>query len=319
MISTTFLNELCSNKIEYIKYFVKHGLMVNTTIMTDGTTNKYKNSYVKAPYSSRSVCAQFEQIKKDKCYLGEGVIVQTTNEMLKKYEIKCYVLDGNIYMTLVRLNGQNSNICIKDLDQITDDKNTNKLNEIKRLVKQYSEELRATAKKAYYRINALIGLRLKKLEQDETEIKKIIKKIKYANPQITSTEIQNMRYILLGLVNSEKIKLIDKLNKDYKLNISSDNLTKTVNSYADKVDNVNKVDKANENDKMPIIYDRFMRIDMALPDNNNYDRVTITEIEPFASGIYLYSTIGKCMINDDLNTFENITVYNLHKIISDKH
>jgi len=59
-----------------------------------------------------------------------------------------------------------------------------------------------------------------------------------------------------------------------------------------------------------------MRIDMAIPDNNIYNKMTITEIEPFASGIYMYKTIGACLENDELNTFDNITKYNLYKIIS---
>ena len=309
MISTTFLNELCSNKLEYITYFVKHGLMVNTVITKNNKTNKFKGSYVKAPYSSRSVCAQFEQIKKNKCYVEEGVIVQTTNEMLKKYEIKCYVLDGNIYMTLIRLDGMNSNICIKDFDQVTGETETDGLNEIKQLLIQHADDLRKTARKAYYRINSLIGMRLKKLEKDEKETKKILQMIRHADPTITQTYIRDIRYILIGLVNSEKIKLINHLNSYYKLNISSDILTNTVNSYASETD---------ETEEKLTIYDRFMRIDMALPDGNKYNQVTVTEIEPFASGIYLYSTVGPCMINDDLNTFENITTYNLHKILGTK-
>jgi len=62
-----------------------------------------------------------------------------------------------------------------------------------------------------------------------------------------------------------------------------------------------------------------MRVDMALPDTDEsgiYDKITVTEIEPLASGIYLYKTIGACMKDDDMNTFDNIVKYNLYSIIS---
>ena len=85
------------------------------------------------------------------------------------------------------------------------------------------------------------------------------------------------------------------------------------------------------------IHDRFMRVDMALPDNgsidiksgktkkstkstskksSSYDKITVTEIEPLASGIYLYKTIGACLRDDEMNTFDNIVKYNLYSIIS---
>lgn len=32
------------------------------------------------------------------------------------------------------------------------------------------------------------------------------------------------------------------------------------------------------------VYDNFMRIDLALPDDNKFDKVMVLEVEPFASG-----------------------------------
>lgn len=321
-ISTTYLNELCANKLEYIKYFVKHALMINTEIITENVDSKYKNMYVKAPYSSRSVCAQYEQIKKEnQCFLDEGVIVQQKNHLLQKYEIKCYVLNGDIYMTLIRLDGQNDNICVDNVkDNIITKFNTNtsdkkKLDEIKTLLDTYGDELKSVAKKAYYCINSLIDMRLQKLKIDESETKKLLYKLKCNHIKLSDSEINEIRCVLIGLVNSEKIKVINELNQKYNTELSPTIFIKSVNDYYDPI----CVDRlSNDNDYYSgKIYDKFMRIDMALPDGVNYDRVTITEIEPFASGIYLYSTVGSCMVNDDLNTFENITAYNLHKIISD--
>ena len=73
----------------------------------------YPGKYVKAPYSSRSACAAYEKLGKG-CFLDDGIIVQEKNNMLNKYEIKCYVLDGKVIMFLVRLDGINYNVCVPD-------------------------------------------------------------------------------------------------------------------------------------------------------------------------------------------------------------
>jgi hypothetical protein len=300
-LSTTYLNEICSNKMEYIRYFMKHKLMIGTYIKPynkNSELNRYNGKYVKAPYSSRSACAAYEYVGNE-CFLDDGVIVQEKNNMLNKYEIKCYVLDGKVIMIIVRLDGINYNVCVPDnYKGVSDD--------VRLIIEMYRRDIQDICEKAFNSINALTNMRIDKLEHDENYVKDIFNILNNNNSNLTDNEKTRIRYILTGLVNSEKIKLINDLNEKYKLSLDYKPLIKKINDYDDPIEN-------NSNYK---IYDRFMRIDMAIPDNNIYNKMTITEIEPFASGIYMYKTIGACLKNDELNTFDNITKYNLYKIIS---
>lgn len=300
-ISTTYLNEICSNKMEYIRYFMKHKLMIGTYIKPYkkiNSQNIYPGKYVKAPYSSRSACAAYEKLG-DGCFLEDGLIVQEKNNMLNKYEIKCYVLDGEVIMIIVRLDGINYNVCVPDDYKGVSD-------EIRLIIKTYREDIQNICKKAFDSINSLTNMRLDKLKHDENYVKDLFNNFKNSNINIPNTEKTRIRYILTGLVNSEKIKLIKEINEKYNKSYDVEPIIKKINDYTDPI----------ENNSSYKIYDRFMRIDMALPDNNIYTKITITEIEPFASGIYMYKTIGACLKNDELNTFDNITKYNLYKIIS---
>lgn len=321
-ISTTYLNEICSNKMEYIRYFVKHGLMVGTQIKRyrRNSKNTYHGKYVKAPYSSRSACAALNKIDSEFCYLIDGVIVQEENKTLEKYEPKCYVIDGKITMTLVRLNGKNFNVCVPDdMSDVSPD--------IAKMVVEYRNMFEEVCLKTYYYTNALIGMRVEKLQNDTHEAQKILDDLKNAiyndptYPAMSDTEYLRIKYILTGLVNAVKYDLITYLNTTYDKDYDSDLFTKLVVDYPDPLDSAatkpfdaNKFIEAASDIK---IYDRFMRVDMALPEKSGvYDRVTVTEIEPLASGIYLYKTIGGCLKDDEMNTFDNIVKYNLYSIIS---
>lgn len=328
-ISTTYLNEICSNKIEYIKYFLKHGLMLGTWIKPyrKNEENIFPNMYVKAPYSSRSACASLNKIDSKLCYLDDGIIVQEENKTLGKYELKCYVLDGRITMKIMRLNGQNFNMCIPD-----DMKNVP--SDIKKIINKYKKEIEEVCMKVYYYMNALIAMRVAKLENDTIEAKKIIDELKNNNSaNLTDPELLRIKYILTGIINIPKVDLITSLNNTYSKSYDVEKLTRDIVDYPDPFDQINeivaydykskesRIDTNNFSDIMSNIkiYDRFMRVDMALPDTDQYgvyNKITVTEIEPLASGIYLYKTIGPCMKDDDLNTFDNIVKYNLHSIIS---
>lgn len=300
-ISTVYLNEICSNKIEYIKYFLKHGLMTSTSIHSYNNrpkNNIFYGKYVKAPYSSRSVCASYEKVGEN-CFLEDGIIIQEKNNMLQKYELKCYVLDGNIDMIIVRLHGKNINICVPDdYKNIPDD--------IKNIVEQYKDDMKALCNKAYYCINALINMRIEKLHNDEKNSILLLNDLNMSGAKLTNHDEKKIKYILTGLVNSEKIKLINLINHKYSKTYDYSKYTKRIVDYPDPLDN----------DSNFKIYDRFMRIDIALPDNNKYTHLTVTEIEPFASGIYMYKTVGGCMKSNDLNIFDDIVTYNLYRILS---
>ena len=332
-ISTTYLNEVCSNKMEYIRYFTRHGLMLGTWIKPyhKSGKNTYPNKYVKAPYSSRSACAALNKIDSELCYLADGVIVQEENKMLGKYEIKCYVINGEVTMTIVRLNGKNFNVCVPDDYEGVSP-------EIKEVVEKYKDDIALTCLKTYYFTNALIGMRVQKLENDEKETDKLLTDLRetiesddrYAN--LSDHEYLRIRYILTGLVNTVKEKLIAELNTTYDKNYDVGVFTRRIVDYPDPLERLKEIvaysyKNSHNRDLTEIhqalkdikIYDRFMRVDMALPDieeSSVYDKITVTEIEPLASGIYLYKTIGACMKDDDMNTFDNIVKYNLYSIIS---
>jgi hypothetical protein len=332
-ISTTYLNEICSNKMEYIRYFLRHGLMLGTWIKPyrKNNTNTYPGKYVKAPYSSRSACAALDKIDSELCYLTDGVIVQEENKMLGKYELKCYVIDGKVTMNIVRLNGKNFNVCVPDdYGGVSPD--------VKEVIEKYKNEIEETCLKTYYYTNALINMRVQKLENDTREAEEIMADLHQTiegdsrYTQLSDHEYARIKYILTGLVNTVKEELIDSLNTIYNKSYDVGKFTRRVVDYPDPLDKVKellayryKSDKVQDLDKLEKImsdikiYDRFMRVDMALPDideSSVYDKITVTEIEPLASGIYLYKTIGACMKDDDMNTFDNIVKYNLYSIIS---
>jgi hypothetical protein len=292
-ISTVYLNELCSNKLEYVKYFVKHGLMIGTTIEPYKYGDIYNERYVKSPYSSRSACSQYEVLNNG-CFVDDGVIVQQENSSLDMYEFKCYCLDGKLQMIILRREGGDYNICIpKD--------GTGLDLPIYNLVIKYLKNIEDLCTKAFYLMNNLVNMRIHKLNNDKHNTIQLVNDIKKSH-QIDINIDKKIEYILTSLINSEKKKLINVLNKKYD------------KKYKHNVFTMNVVDYPEPDEYK--IYDRFMRIDMALPDGHNYKKMTITEIEPFASGIYLNSTIKKCMKDDWHNEFNSIVQYNLHKIIS---
>jgi hypothetical protein len=310
-LSTVYLNEICSNKIEYINYFIKHGLMINTTIKKYSNrpeNNIYYDKYVKAPYSSRSVCAAWESVD-DKCFLEDGIIVQDKNELLSKYELKCYVVDGDITMKIIRLDGRNVNTCVPD--DFNEDPEIP--DEAKELLIMYEDEIKKICKKTFLCMNSLVNMRITKLNNDTKYANKIINDLSNST-NISLKNKNKIKYILNGLVNSEKYKLINDINQKYHKNYDAELFTKRTSEYNDII-----------NTNFPIL-DRFMRIDMAFPDGNKYDKLTITEIEPFASGIYLYATVGKCLLEqqeqqaqqaqqeqqqDNVNDFDDIVKYPL--------
>ena len=133
--------------------------------------------------------------------------------------------------------------------------------------------------------------------------------------------------------------MINELNTTYGKSYDDGKFTRRIIDYPDPLDKISDIvaysQKNTKSDDLSElhkalsdikIYDRFMRVDMALPDDDDdddqsaesqvYDKMTVTEIEPLASGIYLYKTIGACMKDDDMNTFDNIIKYNLYSIIS---
>ena len=116
-ISTTYLNEICSNKLQYIKCLTKYGLMINTRIIDDIIDMQGSNDIVKLPYSSRSACvARSDTFNKDKlveCYTGDGYIVQKYHHFVGLMELKCHCLDGEVYAITLRIHNGDKFYCTK--------------------------------------------------------------------------------------------------------------------------------------------------------------------------------------------------------------
>jgi len=178
--------------------------------------------------------------------------------------------------------------------------------EAKVLFKKYQEEIHSICHDTYLAVNAMVGMRIIKQSKDEANARKVIQDIESSGYKLSSDEKLKIKYYLTSLVNNEKIKLVDSLNRRYKQNIDVELFTTYLSDQEDLLDRPNELK----------IYDRFMRVDISVPDGGKYDRVTVTEIEPYASGIYGYDTIGKCMRSENNNDFININQYNLYKIVS---
>lgn len=269
ILSTPLFNIITSNKILYHKYFIKKKIILNTTIknLSYSDINKYNSSYIiKAPYSSSSACVKIHKFMSKQCYLNNGVIVSKKNYTTLNYELKIHVYNGNIIYCVVK-NKYNKVIILNSKLKYTLKTNDKIIIDIVNNINKYCTNIITFIKKVYRLMNKLIFIIKFKLDY---ELNNFIKPLKLQNKifyninkkkklNILNKKIKkeiNKKEILMIKKYIKFIKLSPlKIKKKFKLNI-------TKNEYSDK----------------------YMRIDIMLPDNKNYNEISLLEIEPYACG-----------------------------------
>lgn len=295
-LSTIYFMKLISNKIIYHKYFSATGLMKNTEIISlekYQNTNYFDRKFLKAPYSSATYCSSMKKLL-PRCFIDEGVIVQTINEMLSKVELKCKVIDGEIVLINVKSVKYNALGCFSiDIKKNSFDCVSAKapVSEfIEPLLTKHINGIRQFAKKCFIEANILLNIYgyVKNLEL------KLIKKYKL-NEELFFSDMTQKK---LNELNQNPTKFCDYIEL----------LNKPLYEYRDKFE------------KSKII-ERFMRIDIMLPDDINYLDLSLIEIEPFASGHGLIDNNLICVdIPDHMQLIEKTsTALMLMRIFENKN
>ena len=295
-ISTTYLNEIVSNKIEYTLFFIERGLMYNTELVRHINGAVYKHKFVKAPYSSGSKCAFYQELPQHGCYTDDLVIVQPVNKTLKYYELKCHCINGEIDFVLVKqVRSKSGYVCMNSNLEGPD-----LVPELRNMVNKYKNEIKKVCSDAFKAMNRLIHYRLIKLQHELNAAEYIISEVAHKNNAVTSKDKKSMLFVLTSLVNSRKKALIQYINSTHGKSIDFETFTRPIMDYAVK------------EDKYPT-YDNFMRIDLALPDGDRFNKVMVLEVEPFASGRLKYDIIDKCLTEKE--NFVTSSQYLMAKII----
>lgn len=272
-ISTVLFMKLTSNKLIYHQYFIDIGYMTNTKIERNYSN---KNNYYKAPYSSASYCASKKKLS-DRCYVNDGIIIQKSNDLLKKIELKCIVINGKIISINLKINrGKNSGCYSIGLDKTSLKKIPDDIN---KLIHRYIDDIKIFVKNTFIETNILVNI--------YNYVKKI--ELNYINKDKYLKQNKELFFSDLTYTKISKLNEHDNKYKDY-----IDFLNKPLSSYRSKFKNNYK------------IIEEFMRIDIMLPDEKYYKDLSIIEIEPFASGHGFIDNNKICMgIPDNTILLEN--------------
>lgn len=284
-ISSVYLNELLANKVEYHLWLMDHDLIKHTIIEQYSPNKKYDGMYIKAPYSSGSGCVaeNVSTLHNKICYTMGDVIVQKKNFSLRYLELKCQVIDEKIQYILVK-RIREGYICLNKDFVCTDKK-------LESRVRKYRDDIERICKEAFRLINHLVMIRAHKLESDNMYIDQILKQI-HEKDELTDLEKDRIRFTLISLVTARKRTLIKNIREKYQVDIDEERLNMSLIEYH-KNHNV-PYDKSKS--------EKYMRIDLALPDYKNYYDITVLEVEPFASGRLHYGIIKDCIYDSDKYT-----------------
>lgn len=297
-ISTTHLLELVANKVEYSLFLKERGLMDNTKVTIPGY--KLKNKHIKIPYTKPTPYGIRYLDGLENFHSEELVVVQNINKIAINHEFRCYCIDGKIDFAIIKEHGNKSDnkyICINsELDSNDNDSN------ICKIIKEHKKHIHDICEKTFDAMNRLVHYRLLKLKYEIDSANFIINNVADSNSKITDADKKAMLHTLLSLSNNRKKILIAYINGNYNKSIDPETFTIPVMDYSVKED-------------IYPIYDHFMRIDIALPDGDNYDKVTVSNIEVFEDDKIKFKVI-KDVVQTNGNYFNKIYQYILYKIIS---
>ena len=313
---STYFKSITSNKLIYTNYLIDCGLIYNTKICYNKICyNKipstFNNYVIKTPYSLSGECVFFNKINKkifinNKCLYNNGYILQKYNKSLSITEIRVGVINGDILFVIAddkkiknRLYYAHKYLEIKN----------NK--EINKLLQIYKKDISTLINKTFYTMNRLVYMYKKKNKSDITLILKtfnkktenefniyiikLLKKKIHAMSILTCLSI-NMKNELLNSI----IKHLPNKTKDIKI------LQNILNMKYSDYEKTIKIPKN-------IIIESYMRIDIALPDNINYNRIYVNEVESFSAGKPDIKYILKSKQNKNFKYLNDLIIHNILK------
>ena len=269
ILSTPLFNILTSNKLLYHKYFISKKLILNTKIdyLSRQDIINYNNSFIlKAPYSSGSSCIKTNKFFSNSCHINDGVIVSKKNYTTQNYELKIHTFEGNILYCVVK-NIKDKVIILDSNLNLRDNNNDKFTNDIIKNINKYKGKIYPFVKKIYQSMNQLLNIINFKLEyemQNYIVPLKLNKSIFYNINEYSKLKV--LEYLL-----KMKERQIDNIKiKEYIefLNLKPNEIEKNFNK---------KIDQTKYSEK-------YMRIDIMLPDYIDYQEISLLEIEPYACG-----------------------------------
>ena len=269
ILSTPLFNILTSNKILYHKYFISKGLMLNTKIenLSTNEINNYNKSYIiKAPYSSSSSCVKLGNFISRNCYVNDGVIVSKMNYTTKSYELKIHTFEGNIVYCLVK-NIEDKVIILDSELNLRENDNSEYTNNIMKNVMKYKKEIYPFVKEVYKNMNELLYIINFKLDYEM---------VKYIIP------LKLNKSIFYNINEYTKLKILEYLLDIEDKPVNNDKILEYIDFLKLKPDEIKNKFKINI-DKSKYS-EKYMRIDIMLPDYLDYNEISLLEIEPYACG-----------------------------------
>lgn len=262
ILSTVWLNLITSNKILYQQFFIEEKIIKNSYITTFENAKKIdtKKYVLKTPYSSASYCVtQYNRQLPKECYTEEGIIVQKINKSLKDIELKLHVFNGKIMYG----NIKNYNIDVDTIDQELNVISKNK-KILQPIITKHKKDIRELCDKVFFKMNEFVACMKYKLL---CEYKNFIIPLKLD------------KKIFMSFFTQKKLKTLENLKKSNKNNKNN----KLIDEYIEYI-NVEPSVIMKQMPQINDVMDLYMRIDLMMPDNENYKTVSLLEIEPFASG-----------------------------------
>jgi hypothetical protein len=296
ILSSTWFSALVSNKLLYYQYFIDNNIIINTKIKKISRDEINQRSHdheyiIKTPYSSSSKCVTLKNSKLgDYCFIDEGVIISKINKNLDSDKIddfRVHSFKGKVIYVYIKLYGKNIYLD-KKLNIIQDEdnkKHIKKYNDMINLSK-YKDEIFILINKIYHHMNEFVLLMKFKLNYE----KKFIKKLNLDEK------------IFYSFFNELKITTLKKMQQN---DIGDDRYQDYINFIKLKpIDIKNKFNLFFNEDEY---LDYYMRIDLMFPDDINYHKMSLNEIEPYAN---LNKSFTKEM---DHIYFNNIKIYDNNK------
>lgn len=295
-ISTTYLMELLANRLEYTLFLSDRGLMHNVEIEDYLSHRSYRKDNIKFPNTGERIAKSTYDAISLTYNRHSQVIRQRKNKLGELYDIRCYCIDAETVFIIVKDKIKGKTYCVDIQNRKS---NASSEDIIKKIIKN-SEEIKKVCKKTFNAMNRLIHYRMLKLKYELDSAEYIVGDLENNNSKITPRDKKTVLYILTSLDNDRKNAVIAYINGSYGKSIDPNSFNRPVLEYSEKLDNYP-------------IYDHFMRIDIFLPDDKAYDKVSVCNIEPFSMVKDKFSKIKSCLGDGD--KFISTSQYILYKIV----
>lgn len=234
-VSTSYLDEIITNKIDYI-YFLKDKDLMPRIKLRNVADSDY-NDRVTVPYLGRSNCMNSLIAFEGPCNSEDLVIIDRKKDSEKI--LQCYCIGGKVEFGLM------------DKECVVVDGNNNG----KSISAEQMKKVNKLCNKVFDAINRLIYYRLVKMKLESDTAQYLISDMAYKADKMGGHIGEKMKkvilHILTSLANSKKKDVIDYINITYGKTIDYDVFTSPISDHSRKKDHYKT-------------YDDFLRIDLVI-------------------------------------------------------